>query len=395
MRVLCVSIACPPKNDPESLQTGKYLKYLSQENKFDIVTSAHPTLWMNHDEHLNHYLSNIEQLIEVTIKEPKYWSIVGNKFFRKWFRPDTRSSFHKQSASVIADIKHQPDIIYSRSYPLSSTILAEKLVDTFQVPWILHLSDPWTESPLFNYDKSSYHLKTEKRCFQKASKICFTSEKTISIYSKKYPELSHKFEHFPNVYDPSDVLPQNNVETSKKKFTLLYTGSLIGSRSLQLLLEAIEVLEEEQKNKIEVLVAGGLDARNKKQLQNHANIAQHLGFVPYQDLKDVYAKANALVAVDFDFKNPKDGIYFPSKLLDYFAAQKPILAITSPNSTTDQVLKNMPHKVVYHGQTKEMVQHLTELITTEPSKKVPLPEKFSAEFNAKKLTELMRQLCPK
>ena len=51
MNIVFCSIAFPPKNDPESLQAGKYYKGLSrfEDLSIQILTSSNPTLFMPYD----------------------------------------------------------------------------------------------------------------------------------------------------------------------------------------------------------------------------------------------------------------------------------------------------------------------------------------------------------
>jgi hypothetical protein len=273
--------------------------------------------------------------------------------------------------------------------------MAEKLVDHFKIPWILHLSDPWVPSPLYNYHSSNYHIKTELRCFQKATKICFTSQATIDLYKSRYPQFVEKFELFPNVYDAEDILSPEKKQTPKNKIRFLYTGSLIGTRSLKLLVGCIASFAKKDQDRFELIVAGSVDQENKSILDNHDSFVDFIGFVPFKALKEEYLKADVLVSADFDFKKPEDGVYFPSKLLDYFAAQKPILAITSKNSTTEQVLKNSNHQVIYHHDKQAMDSYLNDCLNNKLNKEVTLPKAFEAEFNANRLSKLMKEICQK
>ena len=79
--VLFVSIAFPPKNDPECLQTAKYFKYLVHNGQvnIDVVTSKNPTLFMPVDEKLRKYAKGYRQLVEVPIYENKYTNFLIRK----------------------------------------------------------------------------------------------------------------------------------------------------------------------------------------------------------------------------------------------------------------------------------------------------------------------------
>ena len=80
--LLVVSIALPPKSDPESIQTGKYLKYLLEkatDYKISVVTSSTPTLYMPVDDSLSIYENEYEQIIKVKLFEARFFNILINK----------------------------------------------------------------------------------------------------------------------------------------------------------------------------------------------------------------------------------------------------------------------------------------------------------------------------
>jgi len=393
MKILLVSIALPPKNDPESLQAAKYVKYLAKTNNVDVVTSKSPTLWMPFDEKLLSYIKDVKQIISIRIIEPKYLSIFINKLLKRFAWPDTRFTFHLQYKKVIKQLKNKPDIIYSRAFPLSSIIMAKKLKKHYNVPWVLHLSDPWVESPLFDYNKSKYHQKKEKECFNSADIISFTSLPTIEIYKTKYPEYNHKYKYFPNVYDGDDIQPSpSKIRDSKIK--LVYTGSLNGSRSLKMLIDSLNTLEESGKsilNTIEIIVAGSVDSYNENLLNKNASFITYVGFLSITEVKQLQRSADILLAVDFDFKTSSEAIYFPSKLLDYFITKKPIIAITTKNSTTDNLLKEINHFCAYHGDTSSLTKLLVDLENIS-NKSYEIPNKYSASNNVERLVKLFNQL---
>ena len=152
-KVLFCSIAFPPKSDPECLQVAKYFKYLSQATgyDFDVVTSKDNTLFMSVDEGLRSYDVGFVNKVKLPIYENKYLNFLIRKInHNRLLKPDSKFSFIKGFKKVIKNLS-KPDIIYSRSYPMSSAFLAEKLKDYYEVPWVMHLSDPWVGSPFHHF----------------------------------------------------------------------------------------------------------------------------------------------------------------------------------------------------------------------------------------------------
>jgi len=392
-RILLISIAFPPKNDPESLQAIKYIKYLAKNNSVDVVTSKSPTLWMPYDEKLLSFIKDVKQMLVIPIFEPKYASIFINKLLRRFMWPDTRMTFWIQYKKVIKELNEKPEIIYSRAFPLSSIFMAKKLKEHYNIPWVLHLSDPWVESPLFNYNKSKYHQKKEQSCFKSADIISFTSLSTIDIYKKKYPEFTHKYKYFQNVYDDEDIQIENKKQDNNKT-KLVYTGSLNGSRSLKLLIDSILIATKKKLNileNIEIVIAGSLDSYNKKMIEKYPEIFNYVGFLSIIEVKELQRSADILLAVDFNFKSSNEAIFFPSKLLDYFVTKKPILAITIEGSTTDQILTKHNHFCVYHDKPNQLVELLFDLDKIK-SKTYQIPLEYSAKTNVKRLIDLFEKL---
>ena len=68
--ILFVSIAFPPKSDPESIQVGRYLKNLTKSSyEINCITSSNPTLFMEVDPYLDHYAEGIKTKHELRIFE--------------------------------------------------------------------------------------------------------------------------------------------------------------------------------------------------------------------------------------------------------------------------------------------------------------------------------------
>jgi hypothetical protein len=398
MRVLFVSIALPPKNDPEALQSGKCIKYLSKSLEVDAVTSSSPTLWMPYDKNLEEYVSDVQQTIEVPVYEPKYFSIGLNKLFKRFLKPDSRSSFHRKWKKVVNELKHKPDVIYSRAFPLSSLYMAYKLKKHYNTPWILHLSDPWVISPLNEYNKSNHHKKNELKFFEAADLISFTSTRVIKKYVSRYPHLEKKFIYMPNTFDHEDIAdssPEKNQENSHK-LNIIYTGSLTDSRSLKYIIEAINRMKAQSHplaNKILIQACGAVDSDNSQLIKENEEFVKHLGYLSLPKALKLQRTADILLAVDFKFKSAEDAVYFPSKLLDYFIAKKHIIAITTKGSMTDEILSSTNHSVVDHEDIDGLISILENFETKNIDQIYHAPEEYSAIYNVNLLIKRLESIC--
>jgi len=361
LNILFVSIAFPPKSDSEGLQVAKYFKYLARDKSLniDVVTSSDKTLFMPVDENLKAYTKGYREIIKVNFFENKYVNFLMRKINPSSLNyPDSKFRFFKKYKSVIKQLHNKPNIIYSRSFPISSTIMAYKLQKEFQVPWVLHLSDPWTVSPIHHLgDAKAWNEEMEKRCFESATVLSFTSNKTIELYAKKYPEYQSKMQLFPNVFDLEDKIDMEY--TFKDKIKVVYTGGLVEERSPQYLFDAITELHNEHPKIIadfEFIFAGALDRKNKALFEQKIPSVKHIGLLSFNEALKLQQSADLLLVIDTPFKNAEDAIFFPSKLLDYMLIQRRVVALTDRESTTWSIVENKLGDCFVHSDVDSIMK---------------------------------------
>ena len=406
--VLFVSIAFPPKFDSEGLQVAKYVKYLKTacQDRFalDVVTSSVPTLNMPYDDTLRGAATGFRQVIELPILENKYTNYLLRRLWPTLaWSPDSKFTFHWQWRRVVSNLEQSPDLIYSRSFPASSAIMARKLKRHYNVPWIMHLSDPWADSPHVDYSGGARELnqRLEHECFEGADVICLTSQKTIEYYQSKYPKFRDKFEFYPNVYDPEDI-PETRISKSipNKKVRFVHTGGLAGSRTPEPFLLAVSQLPIETRNKMEVVFAGHADRANREVLQRYSpDYVTYLGPLDtYQEALALQRTADILILIDFPVDNPDIRVYFLSKLLDYHITGKPILAITDKNSECQDFIESERGDAIDRHDVNEIRQCLLDIVEDRiPSNSEylaprPIRPEYSAMENAIRLRELFSKL---
>ena len=408
IRVLFVSVSFPPKADPEGLQTAKYFHYLQRfdDLAIDVVTSAVPTLYMPYDPDLESYAKGARQVIALRLRENRYVNFLRDRLnLQHSVFPDVKQSFHRQARKVLKQLREKPDLIYSRADPKSSTIMAYKLKQALGVPWILHMSDPWADCPLEQMKGRRYrkHDAWERKCFAAADIISLTSEATLAFYRKKYPAYSDKFRFFPNVFEYApETAPVAAPQNTDRKFRMVYTGGLAYDRSPEYVLKALQELvtaDPDLAGRMEVIFAGDADARNRAVFQQYGlPFVQWLGKLPFQQALQLQRTADYLVVIDSPITDPSLAMFFPSKLLDYMVARKRILAITTPGSSTWQVMQDLKGDCCSHADGAAIAKSIRKafdafregdrayLENTTP------PEKYEASSNAARLHEQIKQV---
>lgn len=354
---------------------------------------------MPYDPSLAKYDIGYRSKLELGIMESRYTNFLLRKMgFRGLLFPDSKWTFHRQWTKVVQKFKTPPDLIYSRSNPMSSAMLAARLKKHYQKPWIMHMSDPWALSPLHDL-ASPRTLTVEREWISRADAVTFTSEKTKLLYEKTYPTYSPKFHILPNVFDPEDAtlhsaVPQEGV------LRIVYTGGLAGSRSASFLKDVVSRLEQQVgslESRLEILFAGDADSANREFFRNAPSCIRHLGMLNYGSVRELYRLAHLLMVIDSPTSSA-NAVYFPSKLLDYFAAQRKIFAITPEGSTTRDLLRGYPHEAFEHAAVNGMVDFLRRslhhLVAGEYQffESRQLPSQFDASVNAGQLLQLIRRL---
>lgn len=407
--VAFVSIAFPPKFDSEGLQVSKYMKYLvrecGQELPLDVVTSRVPTLNMPFDASLLSSTQGVRQTVELPIFENKYTNYLLRKLWPSLaYSPDSKFTFHHQWWRARQKLRQKPGLIYSRSFPASSAIMALKLKKHFKVPWIFHLSDPWADSPHIDYGSERARLfnqRLERACFEAADVISLTSRRTIGFYQKKYADLEKRYEFFPNVYDPDDLTePEPFTHQGRTKLRLIHTGGLAGSRSPEPFLRALANLEPHYQDRLEVVFAGHVDRQNRAILAKYSSPGlDYLGpLATYQEAIRLQQTADVLLLIDFPVDREDLRVYFLSKLLDYHLTGKPILAITDPGSECAAFIAGEGSHSFTRPDSAGIAQHLRWLIDQfsqgrpEYFQCRPVRIEYSAAYNAKRLHALFREL---
>lgn len=401
-KILFVSVAFPPKSDPECLQTAKYFHHLQKHKNLqvDVVTSAVPTLYMPYDQHLETYAEGVNQLVAVQLRENRYINYLRNKLgFHSTVFPDVKQSFHKQYKKVIKAVKQKPDLIYSRADPRSSTIMAYHLKQYYKVPWILHMSDPWADCPLQNMTGKIYnkHNEWEHKCFESADLISLTSIPTIEFYKRKYPRIKEKFVFYPNVFENSNYVEQNAdlLNFKNKKFRIVYTGGLAGSRSPAYFLKPLSELINSRPDiaeNLEVIFAGDVDGKNRAVFQQYTlSCVKWIGKISFKEALQLQQSANYLLLIDSPIKDVSKSMFFPSKLLDYMVARKRILTITTKGSAAYEVMQDLKGDICSYNEIEKIKDSIIR--TYEAflcgdknylANDIP-PEKYEASWNSGRL----------
>ena len=248
------------------------------------------------------------------------------------------------------------DVIFSsspsHSLHLISTILkvltGKKLVIDFRDPWA---RDPWRDEARGDSAYENWKLRRvtqmEKWVVSKADEVILITREMRNDYVRNYPKLpAHKFNYFPNGYDPENVqssaaFASNGSRPSKVVF--IHAGTLYKFRDPTPILYAVKNLLDAgaiERDKVVFQFIGGITSHLKHipglaaELQVD-DIVQFLPPVSYQKVMEMMAESHALILLQ-----PITKLQLPGKFFDYLCLGKPIFAVAEKNSATESMVKD-------------------------------------------------------
>jgi len=285
-----------------------------------------------------------EQLFRVVKKVP-YLSKLCSRLVTGLSWPDVNVSWVKVvSKKLLANNSY--DRILAFVFP-ASMFVASKFDGLVDERWTFDLQESVTpqakivnrKSPLYQW-KLPQLKAIEKQSLAKAGGVIFTAETNRQAYIDAGIVDEEKTVHIPYFYDESyfqdieDVKPDDG-------FNIAYYGTFdwSGSRSPETFLRSfrkfLDAYPEAEREAKFVFYGAWLSEHNK--LIEDLNLADNIEInqaISY----DQYMKKLATSSVLLLVVSSEHNLFMPSKIVDYFGAQRPVLAYVPINSEMSKVL---------------------------------------------------------
>ena len=236
------------------------------------------------------------------------------------------------------------DYIDSIGMPHGSHLLALKIKEKYNLPWVARFYDPWTDNQHRAYRFTYFREKDkeiEKNVAEKADVIIHNNYHIARLWEERYGEhISKKIRVIPMIFDSSrlnNYLPQLH---QKGQLVISHIGNLFGVRNAQTFISAIDLLinkypalrEHLKINMIGWVPEKDIEEITKLQLND---IFYLTGRIPEKECTDYFNKTDLFISIDG--KGELD-LNYPSKLLKYFYYRRPILGLTLDNSVAAEEL---------------------------------------------------------
>jgi hypothetical protein len=343
--ILMLSYEAPPRLSAESILAAKALKALSDLSPsgpvIDLVCAS-PGGEVPDDAALETLLPGTLRVHRLPPAPP------GPKTLRARLmggKDGWRRAAAAKGAALFPAAHKKPAVLYSRSHPPASHLAALDLATgPFKgVPWVAHFSDPWSQHSYYkNRVVKAALSRYERRVMAVASILVFVSEALRDLMLAGQPEeLKAKALVIPHLFDSSLYQQAARPEWLKKEINgpkiMAHVGDLYGPRSPAPLFAALVSMP--QPAQLSVCLVGRLEEKFAEAAARAGSAAllRCQPSVPYLQSLAIMDAADVLLAIEAP---GKDSVFFPSKLVDYLGARKPIWAITPAGSFTSRLLES-------------------------------------------------------
>jgi glycosyltransferase involved in cell wall biosynthesis len=340
MRLLIISPVFVPLADSESFCGGKFAAALLEAG-VDVTVICSHSMWPRHRVDPS---SRWESLAPITIDIPNPPQPSLSTRCRLGLRYRT-TEWTAWTAAVVGKAQelHRMapfDAVISRSYPWHAHIPGYWVASELGIPWVANLNDPW-DLGAFITDPASrvgWELGWNARrwrhhVFSRADILTFPCERLRDFSLRDSPGRKnvHVIPHV-SATPSSDVAPARD-------FVVLHAGKLraqeVTGRRPDAVLDGLTQFFQHcvgARSRTRLMFVGGEDplTRDHVARQGLTDVVTWVGHVSYEESLEHIARASVCLLVEADIK---EGIFFPSKLCDYLAAHKPVLAL-SPNEGT-------------------------------------------------------------
>lgn len=231
----------------------------------------------------------------------------------------------------------RPDLIYASAGPPTALLIASSLSREYAIPWVAEFRDLWVENHRDQHPRWRRKIegRLEHRIISTASGVVTVSEPLAEALRKNYDV---EVEVVYNGFDPGDH-GSGPSGSMTPWLEIRYTGWVYPQQNLAPLFQALQLLGEAAK--CVRIVFYGSDTNFIAQLaRKHgvAHLVEALPAVPFMDSLHLQRGADVLLYLSWN-DTTQTGI-FSGKLLQYFGARRPILAVGNTDNEPARVIRD-------------------------------------------------------
>jgi glycosyltransferase involved in cell wall biosynthesis len=226
------------------------------------------------------------------------------------------------------------DLVYTRSIPIAAHIAGYWCAQAFHLPWIANINDPWAseffpieDSPKLSAFSKAANIFWLRRTLARADVVTYPCRRLKDFHSK-LANSKRAAEVIPHIGSK----PKDGMAPAAGDFRLVHAGKLLAAdgRFGKTLLSGLKLFFEsfpEAAAHTSLLLVGPSDDDMRRMI-GEMGLQQNVDFVGrvnYEQSLTYMASASVCVLIE---ARMEEGIFFASKLADYLAQGKPVLAVS-------------------------------------------------------------------
>jgi len=281
-------------------------------------------------------------------------------------------------------IKNQKiDVIYTSGGAWAAHYAGYLIHQSTGIKWLAEIHDPMVIrddlldhglSPRMSRD-ARFLQKLEGLICRNADHVWWFTQGALDYAKFRHPELMDRgFVVFPGSEPAGCRSPLPKEHHYNQILQIAHFGSLANDRSIAPLLEAMRTFFQkynQAKNHLKINIFGsGLDSSSKEALDRlemsafvnlHGRIETNpiTGQSGREQVMALMRSSDVLLMLHGNYEWCAE--YIPSKLYDYFWANRPIWAITNRNPNLDEILKERGHYISHTLENSSIVSTLEEI----------------------------------
>lgn len=256
--------------------------------------------------------------------------------------PDLEKHWQPSALKACAQLwqKEEINAIISSSPPVTSHLIAKKLKENYEIPWIADFPHLWSQNNSYTYSsiRRMVDRRLELKTLAKTDALTTTSEPLGEKMRRLHREktiyaITHGFDP-----DTSNTRPDKLTD----RFTITYTGGFGPVlREPAMLFAALQKLLSKsaiERDRVEVRFYGQTESWIDNEVEKYGltGIVKQYGPVPMSVAHAKQRESHLLFNPKWD--DPQEPGIHSMKILEYLAARRPILATGKYKDVVDELL---------------------------------------------------------
>jgi len=318
------------------------------------------------------------------------------------FIPDARKFWIRPSVKYLTNYleKYPVDAIISTGPPHSMHLIAMKICERSNIPWLADFRDPWTgidfysQLQLTKHSDKQHHL-LEKQVLRKANKVVVVGRSMANEFKEK---AAVEPLVITNGFDKEDFITAE--KSNPEIFTILHVGAINKDRNHDSFWKALSSIKKtDDGHHFKLKLIGKLDiavlkALKKYDLEKNTEIIPHIS---HELIASELTSASLLYLPINDTPNAKS--VQTGKIFEYIAAGKPILGIGPEDGDAAAVLKSTGVGVMIDfNKTKKIKTTILQYLTSGnslPNETLNKRDQFERKYLTQKLVLLLNEITSK